>query len=54
MHRSNRQEGNSEYEFLNTTSSANVKGLRWQNISIVNDDINRVTENPALLGHELK
>ncbi len=47
------QEGNTAYNFLNVTSSAKVYGLGGVNISLVDDDINVIDQNPALLGPEL-
>ena len=40
------------YNFLNVTSSARVYGLGGINISNVDDDINSIDQNPALLGPE--
>lgn len=40
------------YNFLNVTSSARVYGLGGVNISNVDDDINSIDQNPALLGPE--
>ncbi|MCC8072438.1 MAG: type IX secretion system protein PorQ [Bacteroidales bacterium] len=40
------------YNFLNITSSARVYGLGGINISTIDDDINVVDQNPALLGPE--
>lgn len=40
------------YDFLNIPSSARVYGLGGVNISNIDDDINTVDQNPALLGPE--
>ncbi len=40
------------YNFLNVPSSAHVYGLGGINISNIDDDINSVEQNPALLGPE--
>lgn len=40
------------YNFLNIPSSAHVYGLGGVNISNIDDDINSVDQNPALLGPE--
>ncbi|MCM1292686.1 MAG: type IX secretion system protein PorQ [Bacteroides sp.] len=40
------------YNFLNTTSSARIYGLGGINITTVDDDINVIDQNPALLGPE--
>ncbi len=40
------------YDFLNVTPSSHVYGLGGHNISLVDDDINLVEQNPALLGPE--
>lgn len=47
------QENNSAYNFLNVTSSAKIYGLGGVNISLVDDDISTVDQNPALLGGEM-
>ncbi len=47
------QDGSTAYNFLNTTSSSHVYGLGGQNISIIDDDINLMNQNPALLGKEI-
>ncbi|MCM1517762.1 MAG: type IX secretion system protein PorQ [Pseudoflavonifractor sp.] len=41
------------YNFLNIPSSAHVYGLGGVNISIIDDDINLIDQNPALLGPEI-
>lgn len=40
------------YNFLNITSSARTYGLGGVNITTVDDDINSIDQNPALLGPE--
>lgn len=40
------------YEFLNVTTSSHVYGLGGHNLTIVDDDVNLVEQNPALLGPE--
>ena len=40
------------YNFLNVTSSARIYGLGGINITTVDDDINIIDQNPALLGPE--
>lgn len=47
------QEGNTAYNFLNVTSSSKIYSLGGVNISLVDDDINVIDQNPALLGPEL-
>lgn len=47
------EEGTTAYNFLNTTPSSHVYALGGQNISLVDDDINLVNQNPALLGPEV-
>ena len=42
--------GSTAYNFLNVTSSAKIYGLGGINISLVDDDISTVDQNPALLG----
>lgn len=44
--------GTTAYEFLNVTPSSRVYGLGGHNISIIEDDINLIEQNPALLGPE--
>lgn len=41
------------YSFLDITSSSHVYGLGGVNVSLIDDDINIVEQNPALLGPEL-
>ncbi|MBO4978437.1 MAG: type IX secretion system protein PorQ [Muribaculaceae bacterium] len=47
------QDGSTAYNFLNITSSARIYGLGGVNISLVDDDITVVDQNPALLGAEM-
>ncbi|MCU6768360.1 type IX secretion system protein PorQ [Barnesiella propionica] len=47
------QEGKSSFDFLNITSSSHVYALGGNNISIIEDDISLINQNPALLGPEL-
>ena len=47
------QGGESSYQFLNITPSSRVYALGGQNISLVNEDITLVNQNPALLGKEM-
>ncbi len=47
------QTGSTAYNFLNVTSSAKIYGLGGVNISLVDDDITTIDQNPALLGPEM-
>ncbi len=47
------QDGSSAYNFLNVTSSSRIYGLGGVNITLVDDDITTVDQNPALLGPEM-
>ncbi|MBO4942577.1 MAG: type IX secretion system protein PorQ [Muribaculaceae bacterium] len=47
------QDGSTAYNYLNVTSSAKIYGLGGVNISLVDDDITTVDQNPALLGSEM-
>lgn len=47
------QENNSGYNWLNITSSSRIYGLGGVNISLVNDEIQNIDQNPALLGPEM-
>lgn len=47
------QDGGTAYNFLNITSSAKIYGLGGVNITLVDDDITVVDQNPALLGGEM-
>ena len=40
------------YDFLNVPASSHVYGLGGHNLTIIDDDINLVEQNPALLGTE--
>ena len=40
------------YNFLNVPSSSHVYGLGGHNLTIIDDDINLVEQNPSLLGPE--
>ncbi len=40
------------YNFLSVPSSTHVYGLGGHNLTIIDDDINLVEQNPALLGPE--
>lgn len=44
--------GTTAYDFLQVTPSSHVYGLGGHNITIIDDDINMVEQNPALLGPE--
>lgn len=47
------QDGSSAYNFLNVTSSSRIYALGGVNISTVEDDVNVIDQNPALLGGEM-
>ena len=47
------QDGSTAYQFLNVTSSARIYGLGGVNVTLVDDDISVVDQNPALLGSEM-
>ena len=47
------QDGSTAYNFLNVSSSSKVYGLGGVNISLVDDDITVIDQNPALLGSEM-
>ncbi|MDE6301368.1 MAG: type IX secretion system protein PorQ [Muribaculaceae bacterium] len=47
------QESASGYSWLNISSSSRVYGLGGVNISLVDDDIQTIDQNPALLGTEM-
>ena len=49
----NGEETTNAYQFLNITPSTHVYGLGGHNITIIDDDINLVEQNPALLGPEI-
>lgn len=46
------QEGTNAYQFLNVPVSSHVYAMGGHNISIIDDDINLVEQNPSLLGKE--
>jgi len=46
------EEGTTAYNYLDVTPSSHVYGLGGHNLTIVDDDINLVEQNPALLGPE--
>lgn len=47
------QDGTVAYNFLNLTSSSHIYGLGGVNISTVEDNVNLIEQNPALLGSEM-
>lgn len=47
------QDSPSAYSWLNITSSSRIYGLGGVNISLVNDEIQNIDQNPALLGPEM-
>lgn len=47
------QDGSTAYNFLNVTSSARIYGLGGVNVSLVDEDITVIDQNPALLGPEM-
>ena len=47
------QESASGYSWLNISSSSRIYGLGGVNISLVDDDIQTIDQNPALLGGEM-
>lgn len=46
------QDGSTAYNFLSVPVSSHVYGLGGHNITIIDDDVNMVEQNPALLGVE--
>ena len=48
----NAQDGTTSYNFLNLTPSSHAYALGGNNITVIDDDINLVEQNPALLGAE--
>ena len=48
------QSESSAYNFLDVTSSSHVYGLGGVNISLIDDDVNLIEQNPALLGPEIE
>lgn len=53
VHAMQAQDGTSAYSFLNISSSARIYGVGGMNITLVDDDITVVGQNPALLGPEM-
>ena len=47
------QDGSTAYNFLNVTPSSHVYAMGGYNVSLIDDDINLVAQNPALLGPEI-
>lgn len=47
------QDGTAAYNFLKTTPSAHAYALGGNNITVIDDDINLVEQNPALMGPEV-
>jgi len=47
------QEGSNAYTFLNIPQSAHALALGGTNIAVIDDDINLIDQNPALLGPEI-
>lgn len=47
------QEGRTSYDFMNITPSAHAYALGGNNISIIEEDITLIENNPALLGPEM-
>ena len=45
-------DGTTAYNFLNHTASSHIYGLGGVNVSLVDDDISTIDQNPALLGPE--
>lgn len=48
------QDGTSAYNYLGVPVSSHVYGLGGHNLTIIDDDINLVEQNPALLGPEFE
>lgn len=46
------QDGTTAYQFLNVPVSSHVYALGGHNITVIDDDINLVEQNPSLLGKE--
>ncbi len=46
------QDGTTAYEFLNMPASSHVYALGGTNITIIDDDVNLIDQNPGLLGSE--
>ena len=47
------QDGTTAYQFLNVTPSTHAYALGGHNITVIDDDINLIEQNPALLGPEV-
>ncbi|MCM1081511.1 MAG: type IX secretion system protein PorQ [Muribaculum sp.] len=47
-------DGSTAYNFLNISTSSHIYGLGGVNISLIDDDINVIDQNPALLGPEIE
>lgn len=47
------QDGSSAYSFLNIPMSSRIYGLGGVNISLIDDDVTTIDQNPALLGSEM-
>jgi hypothetical protein len=47
------QDGTTAYDFLSVTPSSHVYALGGHNLTIIDDDINLIEQNPALLGPEV-
>ncbi len=50
----NAQNGTAAYEYLNIPVSSHVYGLGGHNLTIIDDDVNLIEQNPALLGPEIE
>ncbi|MBQ8773089.1 MAG: type IX secretion system protein PorQ [Muribaculaceae bacterium] len=48
------QDGSTAYNFLNLSSSSHVYGLGGVNLTVIDDDLNLIDQNPALLGPEIE
>lgn len=48
------QTGRSAYDFLDVTTSSHVYGLGGTNITVIDDDVTLVEQNPALIGPEIE
>ena len=48
------QDGTTAYNFLDVSPSSHVYGLGGHNVSLIDDDIHLVEQNPALLGPEFE
>ena len=46
------QEGTSSFDFLNISTSTHAYALGGTNISVIDEDVNLINQNPALLGPE--